>query len=301
MAACGARREVLDIGANDGRALATLRHLPPRVGLTGVTAWEMNPIFAAVLTASLARLPGGELKQLAAWTNDQGVEVQLQLPGLDTAHERRAVGLPDNATGSSVVLDGSPVNRESKCGLHAWCSSGQRRVRVPSIDLAQWLQNRFCAADLVVMKLDVEGAEYELLEHLVERGAMGLVDWLAVEWHLGQRAPRKGSKREQLERRQERLEHQLKKMGVRRFVWENLAAPTSAVTMGLMGTSSAPPDPVVVANTTADPSDSCVGSARFSRCCKRHPKATGCRRGHRAGAVPVRSGYGRHSASRAFV
>ena len=128
---------------------------------------------------------------------------------------------------------------------------------------------------------------------------MGLVDWLAVEWHLGQRAPRKGSKREQLERRQERLERQLKKLGVRRFVWENLAAPTSVVTMSLMGTSSVPPDPVVVANTTADPSGSCVGSARFSRCCKRHPKATGCRRGHRA--VPVRSGYGRHSTSRAFV
>lgn len=289
--ACGARREVLDIGANDGRALATLHHLPKRVGLTGVTAWEMNPIFAAVLTASLARLPGGELQQLAAWTNDQGVEVQLQLPGLGTTHERRAAGLPDNATGSSVLVDGSPVNLQSKCGMHAWCSSGQRRTRVPSVELAQWLQNRFCAADLVVMKLDVEGAEYELLEHVVGRGAMHLVDWLAVEWHLGQRAPKKGNKRDKLVLRRERLESRLNQLGVRRFVWENLLAPTSTVTMSLMGNGSLP-GPGIAANATTDLSGSCVGSPRVGRCCKRHPRATGCRRSR---PPLARSGSGRRS------
>ena len=142
------------------------------------------------------------------------------------------------------------------------------------------------------MKLDVEGAEYELLEHLVARDAMRLVDWLAVEWHLGQRAPRKGPKRTNIEMRQDRLERHLRDLGVRRFVWEDLATSWEVVLGG-----GPAPGPKVGANTTTDLSGSCVGSPRMSRCCKRHPKATGCRRSR----VAVRSGYGRHSTSRAFV
>ena len=36
----------------------------------------------------------------------------------------------------------------------------------------------------VLLKLDVEGAEYDLLPHLLVRGALCLVDFLVIDWHL---------------------------------------------------------------------------------------------------------------------
>ena len=35
----------------------------------------------------------------------------------------------------------------------------------------------------MILKLDIEGGEYELLEHLIETGADGCVELALVEWH----------------------------------------------------------------------------------------------------------------------
>jgi hypothetical protein len=37
--------------------------------------------------------------------------------------------------------------------------------------------------DFVVVKMDVEGAEYELILHMVEMAAWTVVDHLLIEWH----------------------------------------------------------------------------------------------------------------------
>ncbi len=51
---------------------------------------------------------------------------------------------------------------------------------VPCFDLAAWL-DRLGAQ--VLLKMDVEGAEYTLLPHLENTGAIRFVDALLVEWH----------------------------------------------------------------------------------------------------------------------
>lgn len=37
--------------------------------------------------------------------------------------------------------------------------------------------------DFVVIKMDVEGAEYELVPHMAEMGMWAVVDYLLIEWH----------------------------------------------------------------------------------------------------------------------
>lgn len=54
-------------------------------------------------------------------------------------------------------------------------------VRVPCIDLARFI--RELPEDEIVLKLDAEGAEYELLEHLLETGEIKRVSRLLIEWH----------------------------------------------------------------------------------------------------------------------
>lgn len=55
---------------------------------------------------------------------------------------------------------------------------------VPCVDLAD-LIDLWSSRDEIILKLDAEGAEYPLLEHLIERGADEKLELAIVEWHPG--------------------------------------------------------------------------------------------------------------------
>ncbi|KAK8697996.1 hypothetical protein V6N13_114128 [Hibiscus sabdariffa] len=55
--------------------------------------------------------------------------------------------------------------------------------RIQGLDLAEWLTNVVGERDLVVMKMDVEGAEFHLMPRLMETGAIHLIDDMFLECH----------------------------------------------------------------------------------------------------------------------
>ena len=70
-------------------------------------------------------------------------------------------------------------------------------IQVPTIDLAKWLSERFYAAgDFVYLKVDIEGAESGVFEHLLDTRAVDLVDYASVEteWHT--RTPDRQARRQ---------------------------------------------------------------------------------------------------------
>ena len=54
---------------------------------------------------------------------------------------------------------------------------------VPTVDLAGWLLESFRVEDFVVLKMDVEGAEHEIIPRLLRTNASRLVDVLLWECH----------------------------------------------------------------------------------------------------------------------
>ena len=60
-------------------------------------------------------------------------------------------------------------------------------------------------------KIDVEGGEYKLFEHLLQTGAAGLIDELFVEWH--------GWRHEAMAAKIADLQWRLSATGVRRLHW----------------------------------------------------------------------------------
>ena len=54
---------------------------------------------------------------------------------------------------------------------------------LPCVDLARCLQEEFADGDYLVLKLDIEGAEYEVLDRLVETDTLSRVRELYVEFH----------------------------------------------------------------------------------------------------------------------
>ena len=55
-----------------------------------------------------------------------------------------------------------------------------------AIDFAEWLaiSSEFQKADTICLKIDIEGAEYAVLPHLLSARSLCRVNFLIIEWHL---------------------------------------------------------------------------------------------------------------------
>ncbi|KAF3794421.1 hypothetical protein EJ110_NYTH02362 [Nymphaea thermarum] len=56
-------------------------------------------------------------------------------------------------------------------------------MKVQGFDFAEWLMGTVSEGDFVVMKMDVEGAEFDLIPRLIETGAICLIDEIFLECH----------------------------------------------------------------------------------------------------------------------
>jgi len=54
---------------------------------------------------------------------------------------------------------------------------------VKATDFAAWMKRTVRDTDTVTVKMDIEGAEFVVLEHLCATGAIRLIDTLRIEWH----------------------------------------------------------------------------------------------------------------------
>lgn len=54
---------------------------------------------------------------------------------------------------------------------------------VPCVDFSSWISKNVSQDDFVVCKMDIEGAEYDVLEKVVKDGNLGLIKRLYVDWH----------------------------------------------------------------------------------------------------------------------
>ena len=63
-------------------------------------------------------------------------------------------------------------------------NSGYKNVTVDGIDISDILK-KYTSDDEIVLKMDIEGTEYDLLLHLIKEGSLHLVDLIAIEFHPG--------------------------------------------------------------------------------------------------------------------
>lgn len=83
-------------------------------------------------------------------------------------------------------LKWSPNSKNYKGGstlMQDKTNSSNHAISVRAIDLAEWLVKNIEDNDQVFMKVDIEGAEYHLLEHLIVTGKLSVINSIAIEWH----------------------------------------------------------------------------------------------------------------------
>jgi len=57
------------------------------------------------------------------------------------------------------------------------------KLKVPSIDFVQWIEKNTTGKDYVIIKLDIEGNEYSILEKLVKSKCTKQISKMYIEWH----------------------------------------------------------------------------------------------------------------------
>ncbi|MEU6718027.1 FkbM family methyltransferase [Nonomuraea sp. NPDC046802] len=79
---------------------------------------------------------------------------------------------------NSTMLPGKVVP-----AAHATQVDYTRPVPVPALDFSAWLRRTIAPDDDVIVKMDIEGAEYPVLTKLVADGTIDLISVLYIEWH----------------------------------------------------------------------------------------------------------------------
>jgi FkbM family methyltransferase len=169
---------VLDVGANNGKWSRGLMEnvfgarRSPAQSRVRLVMLEPQPRFRDVLRG-VAEDFNAIHYQAAAWHREANLSLHIG-PNSETA---------------SLVRDGVAAASNVRPRRS---DPPPRELSVAAIDLAQLLQreiDQVGAGALSILKLDVEGAEYEVLPSLLQSGALCAVDYLRVEWHLNALPP----------------------------------------------------------------------------------------------------------------
>jgi FkbM family methyltransferase len=154
------RRVFIDCGANLGNVLSTFIHdLPDR----NFYAFEPNATLIPSIVRKVAEAPtqtSVEIFHQAIWTHDGTVDLFLG------HHE------------SSTVMPGKRVPP-----IYHQQIDYEHPIPVPAVDFSAWLQRTIEPGDDVIVKMDIEGAEYPVLTKLLVDNTIDLITVLYIEWH----------------------------------------------------------------------------------------------------------------------
>ena len=127
------------------------------------------------------RYPGAPSFHFHLFECRPGIDV-IPPEGVALVHvHRQAAWIRDGMTKfyESATRFGSSLLKEKKTGYLRI----RTPIEVPCVCFANWLLDTARGAEYVVIKMNVEGAEYAILRQMAGRGALGLVDELYVELH----------------------------------------------------------------------------------------------------------------------
>lgn len=127
------------------------------------------------------------LKRMKADTSlmtDKSIRERLATAGMPPLTKDRYVLIPAaaGATNSTMHLGSVDAEQMIRGGAHDNEHTG-KQVDVPLVDVVSWLVSNFDEKDYVVVKMDIEGGEFPIVNSLISKGKAGLIDKIAMECH----------------------------------------------------------------------------------------------------------------------
>jgi FkbM family methyltransferase len=184
----------IDCGAHCGESILEAKR---RFGNDiKIYSFEANTNLAEALINHFKNDSNVKVENKAVWTEDSFIEFYL----------------------STSWSDGSSVYKEKNSGG----ISENVLLKVPCIDLSSFI-NSFDKDDYIILKLDVEGAEYEILSKMIDDETIKRVNELHGEFH-----PNKINKPE-IKILEEKVSNYLKENNIKFNIWEMVGDSPKAI------------------------------------------------------------------------
>lgn len=145
------RKVFIDAGAFNGDTVQLFRQKYPGAEEFDIFCFEPNPAFAQ----NFAREDVSFFPK-AVWVEDGPQKFYLA----------------ENPIGSTLL-------KEKKTGR----INVRNPITVDCVDLNRWIIETFSPEDFIVLKMDIEGAEYQVLRKMLDEGSIKYVKALYVDWH----------------------------------------------------------------------------------------------------------------------
>jgi len=156
------RRVFIDCGANIGKVLDEF--IPKKQGFE-FYAFEPQPELADTGKRLNEEYPGVflEFYPYAVWTENTEMDFYL------SARSGK------NYKDASTLMTGHTKNDFEVDFKHP--------VRIRAIDFSEWIAQNFTPEDYIILKMDIEGSEYDVLEKMIATGTISYVNELIIEFH----------------------------------------------------------------------------------------------------------------------
>lgn len=120
----------------------------------------------------------GRLRQVVAGFSPDTVRVHpVALSTQDG--ETRLYGITESEGGR--LSTGASINRHQHSVFYD--ANPEHAITVPTIDFCAFLKSRHQRYETIIVKLDIEGAENDVLEALIEQNGLAYIDTLYIEFH----------------------------------------------------------------------------------------------------------------------
>ena len=147
------RRIFLDVGADIGESVKFFRSNHPEANQFEIFSFEPHP----VNIEKLRQIEGITLIEKAVWINDQGITMYFGKPKSSTVYSDKRTGRVD----------------------------ANDKHLVPTIDLVKFIKENFQKTDEIWMKMNIEGAEYQLIPYLYQSDILSWINRVYIKWHIG--------------------------------------------------------------------------------------------------------------------
>lgn len=145
------RKVFLDLGAHAAISVKKFREEYPNSDEYEIISFECNPRFTEVLQNT----DGITFHNKAVWIEDGTQDFYL-----------------GHAASSSLIYGKTRGNLDF-----------DNPITVESVDISRWVVENFSKDDYIIMKMDIEGAEYEVLPKMIEDGSIDYVNIVYAEFH----------------------------------------------------------------------------------------------------------------------
>ena len=147
------RKVFLDAGANIGSSIDLFLNKYPNSNEYEIFSFECNPKLVNILNKKYSKK--ATIIPFAVYNREDTLDFYI---GADVSSTLRSDKISGNVKKSNFV-------------------------KVKTIDLSKYIFDNFKKEDYIILKLDIEGTEYDVLPHLIKTGAIDYINELYGEYH----------------------------------------------------------------------------------------------------------------------